>query len=196
MLSACRPSMTLPEAASIYHASEAAFFNYQVQDNEQHESRQVSDLFKSYPQEGSYRISSFMEHNTTLCKWQHDLEWILFTLCKVHMPHVIISRGWTSYRAAELTLLTEVVTRFCMDQKQLVAAAGVAGNEREDFVRDLQTVRAIRHAAVHRSPVSKATMRRFSVCVQRLSSTAKRIIGPSVDKEYHGMVSDASVNGQ
>jgi hypothetical protein len=128
-----------------------------------------------------------------LYKWQHDLEWILFTLCHVRVPHIIISRGWTSYRAAELTLLTEDVTRFCMDQKQLVAAAGVAGDEREDFVRDLQTARAIRHAAVHRSPVSKTTMNRFSVCYQRLSSTAKQIIGPSVDNEYHDMVSNASI---
>lgn len=89
--------------------------------------------------------------------------------------------------------MTEEVTRFCLDKKQILEIAGVSGCEREDFLADLQVARIIRHAAVHRFAISEATMNRFSICFQRLSSTAKQIIGPKYDGEYREMVGYMSI---
>lgn len=81
---------------------------------------------------------------------------------------MLSARSWPCAQAAELTVISEDLARYCMDNKQQMAGLGFVGGRREEFISDLQMVRAIRHAAVHRAHVNKSTVKKYSSCVGRL----------------------------
>lgn len=88
-----------------------------------------------------------------------------------------------------------------MDNKQQMASLGFVGGRREEFISDLQMVRAIRHAAVHRARVNQLTVKKYSSCVVRLLGVVQDALklAPSTISSHQTQVSThrsgANANG-
>ncbi|KAJ5686450.1 hypothetical protein N7536_009069 [Penicillium majusculum] len=120
-----------------------------------------------------------------LCRWQTELEFFLYQLCKTAAPGLIDDCHWSCPEAAELTRLSEKVTEFfCFHHKTIFKDCGISEQERESFCSELQEIRQIRHCAVHRDNVNAATINKYAKCVLNVLDTIKRLGGQGFRKDH------------
>jgi hypothetical protein len=123
--------------------------------------------------------------NHLLCRWQAELEFFLYQLCKTAAPGLIDDCHWSCPEAAELTRLSEKVTEFfCFHHKPIFRACGISEQERESFCSELQEIRQIRHCAVHRVDVNAATINKYAQCALNVLGIIERLGGQGFRKDH------------
>ena len=134
-------------------------------------------------------LCSFQRTHSLLCRWQEQLEFFLFHLCRLVAPALAEEFHWSCSEAAELSQLSEKVTEyFCFHHKELFRTRNISDKERESFCSDLHKIRQIRHCAVHRVVVNATTIAKYARSAHNVLAILKRLGGTEFQNIYGGQV--------
>ncbi|CAG7956745.1 unnamed protein product [Penicillium salamii] len=140
--------------------------------------------------EESATDESFLQRHSLLCRWQKQLEFFLYHICRSVAPALADQCHWSCPEAAELSRLSEKVTEFfCFKHKKYFQSCGITEYEREAFCSDLHSIRQIRHCAVHRVPVNAATIAKYARSAHHVLAILKRLGGTEFQEAFGGLVS-------
>lgn len=133
--------------------------------------------------------SSFKNRYILLCRWQTQVEFFLYQLCRIAAPNVVDECHWHCPEAAELSRLSEKITEyFCFHHKKAVQVSGISETEREDFCANIHGIRQVRHCAVHRVPANAITIAKYAKMVQNVLSISRRLGGTKFENAYGDLV--------